>query len=546
MIDTHAVMRSLPLVASVLGQKYGVRVEIGGTEAFTDGRTIHLPALPADAPDTLLALVRGYLDHEAGHIRDTDFQALTQAGLSPVALHIWNTIEDWRVENKLSEMYPGCRGNFNWLIKHIFGSNAPQDSVHPAAIILNWLVLEVRTWDVPELAASRDSLADQVDSQFPGVREPIKSVLCSVQRSCRSTQDALHYAGQIVRILQQAASSEQTQFSRPESASYGDHDMDKRPSKSPPAESAYDPQGSGDDYPGNAIIPTHTATQEISSLLKAQEAELPDTLGSVLAASLEGLSRQSAVTDAITVARQSTKEATALSEQDIKDATQACGAMRTRLHGLLQTLVQTRSALGRKGRLDTRSLHRLAVSDPRVFRQRAQRQGVDTAVHVLLDCSGSMVRIIHLACTVCYAVGKALESMGMSVGITAFPGNPLADGSYVTIAPIVRHGQRMHALLDLSPAGGTPMGEALWWTMQDMLALPENRKIILIVTDGSPDSLVCAEKAIAAAMATGFEVYGIGIGSDCMASLLPQSRTIQNLSELGASMFALLQHALIP
>ena len=90
------------------------------------------------------------------------------------------------------------------------------------------------------------------------------------------------------------------------------------------------------------------------------------------------------------------------------------------------------------------------------------------------------------------------------------------------------------------------MGEALWWTMQDMLALPENRKIILIVTDGSPDSLVCAEKAIAAAMATGFKVYGIGIGSDCMASLLPQSRTIHNLSELGASMFSLLQHALIP
>ena len=65
MIDTQAVTRSLPLVASVLGRKYGVKVEIGGDEAYTNGETIHLPALPVDIPDTFLALARGFLDHGA-------------------------------------------------------------------------------------------------------------------------------------------------------------------------------------------------------------------------------------------------------------------------------------------------------------------------------------------------------------------------------------------------------------------------------------------------------------------------------------------------
>ena len=65
MIDTRAVMRSLPLVASVLGRKYGVKVEIGGTDAYTDGTVIRLPSLPGDVPDTLLAMARGYLDHGA-------------------------------------------------------------------------------------------------------------------------------------------------------------------------------------------------------------------------------------------------------------------------------------------------------------------------------------------------------------------------------------------------------------------------------------------------------------------------------------------------
>ena len=92
MIDTRAVMRSLPLVAGVLGRKYGVKVEIGGTDAYTDGTVIRLPSLPGDVPDTLLAMVRGYLDHEAGHVRDTDFLAMKDASLSSLEKHVWNTM----------------------------------------------------------------------------------------------------------------------------------------------------------------------------------------------------------------------------------------------------------------------------------------------------------------------------------------------------------------------------------------------------------------------------------------------------------------------
>ncbi|NHZ45289.1 hypothetical protein [Nitratidesulfovibrio liaohensis] len=113
MLDARAVMRSLPLVASVLGRKCGVTVTIGGTEAYTDGSVIHLPALPVDAPDTFLALARGYIDQEAAHLRDTDFAALKAANLTPLEHHVWNIIEDWRVENRLVAAFPGCRGNFD-------------------------------------------------------------------------------------------------------------------------------------------------------------------------------------------------------------------------------------------------------------------------------------------------------------------------------------------------------------------------------------------------------------------------------------------------
>ena len=73
MIQNQSIVRSLPLVASVLGKRYGVKVAIGGDKACTDGSTIHLPALPPDGDETLLGLVRSFIDHESAHVRSTDF-----------------------------------------------------------------------------------------------------------------------------------------------------------------------------------------------------------------------------------------------------------------------------------------------------------------------------------------------------------------------------------------------------------------------------------------------------------------------------------------
>lgn len=578
MIDTRAVMRSLPLVASVLGRKYGVKVEIGGTDAYTDGTVIRLPSLPGDVPDTLLAMARGYLDHEAGHVRDTDFQALKDASLTPLEKHVWNSIEDHRVEHKLASIFPGCRQNFDWLIAHVFGAEVQDEPAQPAAIILNWLLLEVRSWDVHALCKRRDALAGQVDAAFPGVRPRIERVLRTVRSRCRSTQDAIDFAREIVRVLDQYANStekavspdqdepldagsepnEQSPYGRSEQNVPGPQDESSTQSewggesqqdKAPDGEEGKAGGDSSDDAYASAPSTDREdqgqAREHVRDLLGAGEEGLPQSLGDILADALQATSRQSQ-DGAVTVAIPTQKSAGPLTEADVLEARQASMALRTRLQGLLQTKILARASSGRRGRLDTGQLHRLAVSDPRLFRVKAERTGVDTAVHILLDCSGSMVRRIRLACCSCYAVASALEVSKINVAVTAFPSSQLPNGSYSTVAPVITHGQKVQTNMDLVPAGGTPMGEALWWVMQNMLPLSEKRKLILIVTDGEPDSIECAHQAIEQGGKAGFEIYGIGITSPGINVLLPgRSNVVNSMAELAPAMFALLEGVIL-
>ena len=105
-------------MASMLGNRLGVNVNIGNTQnACTDGKTIYLPPLPAEADERLYCLVNGFIDHESAHIRFTDFQVLDKANMSPLEKHIWNSIEDWRIEHELVKRYPGCREHFDWLLR---------------------------------------------------------------------------------------------------------------------------------------------------------------------------------------------------------------------------------------------------------------------------------------------------------------------------------------------------------------------------------------------------------------------------------------------
>ncbi|WP_168732527.1 hypothetical protein [Desulfovibrio desulfuricans] len=159
----------------------------------------------------MLALAKGFTDHEAAHIRHTDFNELKVANLDPVTFNLFNCLEDWRVEKKLSGIFPGCRKNLNWLIRRFFVERAQpragDDS--PALAALDYVLLTGKAWDVDEVTPARQNAASIMEQHFPGLKEALDAILVKVYIHCPGTKAAVEYARQIAQGIRQWKPSQQ-------------------------------------------------------------------------------------------------------------------------------------------------------------------------------------------------------------------------------------------------------------------------------------------------------------------------------------------------
>ncbi len=526
MIRIKDILNCLPLVASILGDRYGVQVLIGGKEACTNGKVIHLPSLPMDCEPELLALAKGFTDHEAAHIRHTDFSVLKAANLDPVTFNLFNCLEDWRVEKKLSGIFPGCRRNLNWLIRRFFVEQAQpragDDS--PALAVLDYVLLTVRAWDVDEVTPARQNAASIMGMHFPGLKEALDAILVKVYIHCPDTASAVEYARQVAQCIRQWKPSQQLHKPHENTTQI---EQQGHPALSLEAEG-----------PLRAL-----SALPLKALFHAEVQDLPQHIGEIMAIELASNSVEAAG-DALTVAVEGTRQATPLPAEQKLQALQASIALRTRLQGFLQAQTQRRCSIGRRGTLHPNSLHRLRVGNARVFQKESEQQGLNTAVHILLDVSGSMAGApINLAKQACFAVTTALSRIrGVNPAVTAFPATTATN----SVFPIMQHGQAVPDLFDIRASGGTPLAGAMWWVLQNMLPLKEQRKMILVITDGMPDNPLAANNAIEVAQKLSFEIYGLGIRDEHITRLLPHtSKVVNDLPDLVPAMFAMLQVALL-
>ena len=162
---------ALPIVAAALGRKFGVEVGVGGNDACTDGKRIQIPNVPDDPASRDLAW--GYLAHEAGHVRYTDFTVYEQAANEgPLQAMLQNRIEDVRIELALGRPYPGTWTTITTVLRRMLAEGriaAPEPTDHPTRVLAGYLLLALRHEVLRQtvLAEEASKATDTLRQVFP-------------------------------------------------------------------------------------------------------------------------------------------------------------------------------------------------------------------------------------------------------------------------------------------------------------------------------------------------------------------------------------------
>ena len=550
MLKPQQRLKALPLVASMLGDKLGVKVVFGDQDtACTDGATVYLPPLPMDEDELMYWMVSGYIDHEAAHIRYTDFEAMKAANLSPTAHHLFNIIEDWRVEHEIIKRYPGCKEHFDWLNRHLYlpktkrkkrkaGGEKP-----PAFSVLDYILYSVNIGDLPELEEARKPSIGIIDQNWPTLRKSLDEILEQIPERSHSTQDCIQVALEIMSLLEIEA--QKTIPSRASSQPYLKPETVQNESSnqsSSESEKSLEEKENSASQQDENNVPSPDST--LADLLDADEGSLPKSSEVKLKETIFGKNSKKKVSG-FCMAVEHEIIAESLSPEVVCEAYSSSRALRTRLQGLLQTKVLQRVTPARHGKTSGQLLHRIATKNPKMFRKADEVSGIDTAVHILLDRSGSMDNQIALATQACFSVASALYGIkGVNVAVTAFPSD-LGYGDLRSVAPILRHGERLTDRFAVAAEGRTPLSEALWWVTKELMKQKEQRKIILVISDGLPDDPPVALKTFSVIRDLGIEVAGIAIDSWQLANFISAQENITDITELAPAMFRILQRQLL-
>ena len=143
-MKNKTLQHAFPIVAAAIGNRFGIKVSVGGDQAYTDGKTIQLPAYDGNDPD-YQDVAWGLLAHEAAHIRYSDFTL--DFGGSVLRRRLCGAIEDVRIEHELAKDFPGTRLTLRTVIEKMIakgGFSASSIDDHPANILYGYVLKSLR------------------------------------------------------------------------------------------------------------------------------------------------------------------------------------------------------------------------------------------------------------------------------------------------------------------------------------------------------------------------------------------------------------------
>ncbi|MET4694513.1 hypothetical protein [Endozoicomonas lisbonensis] len=572
------LQKALPIVGSALGRKMGVRVEVSGRKACTDGECIWIPAFDPQRREQE-TLCWGYLSHEAAHVRYTDFY-LDYAG-SALRLRLTNLLEDVRIEKAISQEYPGAIFSLAEVVRQLVAEGrlgAPKKSDPPVKVLNDALLAILRFEVLGQKALELEALKarEVMKDCFPGqLLDSLHGLLGKVP-DLESTKEALNLADQIIALFQNFSnenseskdsgeegsgktenssggqettsqhSETQDQEEKTDSVSDGDLESDSAEGKddNPESLSGSDNQAVSE----NGDASEKTEDPFLKQILESSDFDWPEDLFESVAGELESWSsEQSAGFSAVTTTPM--VDEVVISSEDWEAAKDLLWKVKSesarlaaQLTGLVQAKTLTRDRIGKRGmRIDGKRLHRIALDDGRLFKRRSESIEINATVHISLDISASMASRVPLAREAVLALIMALKSIkGVSVTASAYPGT-VTERVYPIVSGKESDLGIAGTLSALDSHDSTPMATGLWHAVHQICQSNAERRLILMITDGAPDidHHDAVVDLVKRCRYSGMDVVGLGINIQVPEELFPKGLMIEQLGELKNGLFSL-------
>jgi uncharacterized protein YegL len=559
---------TLAMVAKAVSLNYNVDVDISGSNAMTykkqdpnTGKESYSITIPTvDVLDKQhMRMVRGYLDHEAGHVRFTDFDYLESLRDDPeYVMSFVNIAEDIFVEREMGKRYVGCEKNLRWLSKHLFTENYSKPNLvqlrklrndlelHFQMFVtytMNYILYYMRAKLVAELSPFISSEQQAVECLAPGLTKNLVPIMEKWFPILASTHDSCQFGREMYEAIKQY-------IKRP----YAGHD---------PADSHSFKKSIQDKVKNYANTPKQIAEEMKDMLEEAAEfsfrkcadgwqqssyTDIGKSAGIELRAMhdkfigmFEGKSNRTFIAHSVPPLSLFAK-GDQMPPKFVTKAMSITAQLDAQLSGLMQSIVLNRGGHTSRGKLDPRKVYRLNVNNPRVFYRKEERLKFNAQVVILADCSGSMQgQREEMASISTYALARSLRKIpGIRTDVYYY--------SAVTFERALSQSDHISRFSRMQASGGTPTGSAVENALSFFNYWDDSRKIILLVTDGEAQDMEYLRYVLQVAARNNVEVFGVGI--DCgaieeVSEQIKDCKVIKHIRELPAAMFAMLRKALV-
>ena len=595
MTKSHNFVHEMQQTVAIFGRTKDIKVHFEGEQAYTDGKQIVLPSFPhgVEFDQETTMVMRGYVDHEAGHCRHTDFEAALPffKTCSSEAKAIHNCLEDMWLERRVMKEYPGSEKNLRVLTqfigvkeKEFIDANQEVYSKFSFESVCNTILKTGRLGYGGEITK-------EIYKDIPEKLKTWGAKWIEEVHKCNNTSEVINLALEIEKLLDKTDKQ-----SDPDEE--GEEGLQGNPE-----EFTFDPNGditSGKEAKeekdgkedGKAQGKPQGGTPDLSKFVEDLIKERCDQY--FREHKDAKLTKYRVLTDRDDeVYTRNSININYNHRQDFmqKASSSEYDSIRGNLGGIVNTMkARLRRALmaketrdwdfGREmGKIDTKRLVAGSLGAVGVYKQRKDRMEVDTAVHFLLDLSGSMSgEKVTVAMQSAIAFAECLEGTQIKYQISGFytcGGNLDLQGEakksrtpyhrveamnyfvFKNFAESLTLAKGPLSVIKRCAGGCNADRDAVIWATNRLRSRPEKRKILFVLSDGQPANIVinlgadsydilgrALKEAIDECTKTGVECVGIGILTDHVQYLYPSSISIEKVEDLSGAVFTKLSSLL--